>query len=1085
MEGLEAAFSEKEVWEAIFYSDSTKAPGPDGFTMGFLKKFWPIMKENIMKFVQDFHKGRQWENGVNHSFISIIPKKLNLEVIEDFRPISLVSSIYKIISKVLSKRLVSVINDIVSPSQFAFIPGRQLLDCALLANEGIEYWRKRGRRGVVFKVDFRRAYDSVEWRILLRLMKVMGFGEKWISWIDRYISTASISVLVNGSPTKEFHISKGLRQGCSLSPLLFNLVGELLNLMLIKAADVGLFQGFRIGRNGNSFHLTHLQFADDLILFCSDSPMQILNIRRVLRVFSVMMGLHLNLSKSTLYGVNVGVDRIMDWANEAGCGVGSFPMTYLGLPIGSSRNSIVKVTHKLNTLMANFLWGENQSKNRIHWVNCNLVCKPFEEGGLGILDIRLMNRALLGKWVWKFANEKNSRWKKMICCKNNVSNLSLALSHAASPIDSWVWRGILNNYVKDDTMGECLRTNSKIQLGNGRSIAFWTDVWVNNLTLKAQFPRIFALSTNKRGLVAEFGGFHNNVWVWNILLRRNLCDWELKQWITLMSLLDNIAVSDSVKDFLAWSGNGAGLFSVKSYRQTLSSNSECKFEWKKWVWTGLAPPRVQTFLWQVCHRKLAIRVELRKRGIPLDNVLCPLCGYLEETIPFPSSILGQTYGRILLLEVIPAVVLWSIWKARNLVVFDNGNLDNTALFFFIRLRLAKWYLAKYPTACLQTDLLVGDPSRADQFPQPSCSKKVIGWSPPPSDMFKFNVDGAVTSDGLRGGIGGILRDSNSSTLATFSTAVGSTLPILAELKAIKEGNDFSYSSGWCKKGRLIIESDSKSAVDWIKNQQPAPTSLRDLVQEIGALIYALDVLRWIPRSCNMEADKLAKQGLVDCLSPALGNFKSGLRFAIGTFNQRRSSRSPLPIYAALRRPCSSPSLHRTQRLLATRTLPPSVENCFYSPLFFSDLVRQGRTLSSSFLFFPDLTMETQPPSQPRRNRAATVAAGAASGSNSRSGFSYSGKEKRERENEKERTKPRKRNRRDFTRRLLAGLRQYGNFSLLVRSDMNAVLAALAREAGWTVEPDGTTYRHSPTHHIQHNLRAFLRGRVNVLFQPIL
>ncbi|KAE8686756.1 UDP-glucose:glycoprotein glucosyltransferase [Hibiscus syriacus] len=213
----------------------------------FYKKYWSSLKEQIMKFFLDFYKGRKWSHGVNHSFITLIPKRSNPESLEDYRQISLVGSLYKILSKVLSKRLQSCVKDVISPSQFAFFPGKLLLDCACMANEGIDYWRKKGLKGVVFKVDFRRAYDSVEWLILLRLMAEMDFGERWCSWISYRLSLASISVLINGSPTEEFPMAKGLRQGCSLSPLLFNVVGELLHLMLSKAVELGLFQGFSIG----------------------------------------------------------------------------------------------------------------------------------------------------------------------------------------------------------------------------------------------------------------------------------------------------------------------------------------------------------------------------------------------------------------------------------------------------------------------------------------------------------------------------------------------------------------------------------------------------------------------------------------------------------------------------------------------------------------------------------------------------------------------------------------------------------------------------------------------------------------------
>ncbi|XP_039028563.1 uncharacterized protein LOC120162494 [Hibiscus syriacus] len=747
MKVLERKFAEQEVWEAVFQSDSSKSSGPDGFTMGFFKKFWPNLKVFIMKFVEDFYNGRNWEHGVNHAFITLIPKIRNPKSIEDYRPISLVGSLYKIISKVLSRRLVSVNKDVISPSQFAFIPGRQLHECAFLANEAIDYWRKKGRK-CVFKVDFRRAYDSMEWPILLRLMKVMGFGDKWISWIKFCISSASISVLVNGSPIEEFKMGKGLRQGCSLSLLLFNIVGELLNLMLVKAAACGLFEGFSIGREDNLFILTHLQFADDLIIFCRDSPTQILNIRRVLNIFSLMSGLSLNLSKSKLYGVNLEDELLKEWASVVGCGMGALPMTYLGLPIGTTKNSELlwePVIQNFSTKLAGWKASSLSLAGRLVLVKSVLSSLPIffmpifkipPKGGLGVLDLSLINRVLLGKWVWKFANEKESQWKNMLCCKHNISNLSLSISTAVSSQDSWTWRGIRNNYERKDEIGDCLRSNSKLQVGSGRSIAFWNDVW----------------------------------------------------WM--------------VDDFLAWSGKGDGLFSAKSCRLTISGSTRGNFQWSKWVWSGLVPPRVQTFLWQLSHHKVAVRVELKKRGVPLENVLCPLCLKDEETIQhlfLLCPVVRELWNRFLRLwdvlsvlpkdpqsflcswshfmasssiwKFIPGVVLWSTWKARNYVVFENGNLDMAVLFFISRFRLAKWLLAKYPQANIQFDLL--------------------------------------------GGIGGILKDSNGSDLISFSTAVGPGPPMLAELKAIKEGIDLFLSSQWAARGRLVLESDCSTVLEWI------------------------------------------------------------------------------------------------------------------------------------------------------------------------------------------------------------------------------------------------------------------------------
>ncbi|KAE8678433.1 hypothetical protein F3Y22_tig00111410pilonHSYRG00088 [Hibiscus syriacus] len=848
--GLEVIFSEEKVREAIFSSDSSKAPGPDGFTMGFYKKVWPIIKGNLMKFMEDFYYGRKWDHGVNHAFISLIPKKGNPKCIEDYRPISLVGSLYKIVSKVLAKRLVSVIQDIVSPSQFAFIPGRQLLDCAFIANEGIDSWRKRGLKGVVFKADFQRAYDSVEWPIIFRLLRVMGFGERWVSWIKCCLSTALISVLVNGSPTEEFSMGKGLRQGCSLSPLLFNLVGELLNRMLMKAADVGFFQGFTFGRS-DALSLTHLQFADDLIVFCRDSSTYILNIKRVLRTFSIMIGLHLNMSKSNLYGINVEGEVLNEWAKEIGCAVGVLPTVYLGLPLGAKRNSEAlwePVMQSFNKKLFGWKASSLSMAGRLVLIKSVLSSLPIfflsifrilKEGGLGILDLNFANRVLL--------------------------DLNKVISHS----DSWIWKGITRNYLAEDAIGNGLRSHSKIQVE-------------------------YALSNNKWGKVSEFGSIISNKWIWNIHTRRNLCDWEMEHWIRLMTLLENIGLSDSVDDFLAWSGKGDGLFTAKACRLTLSSNSRGSLTWKKFVWSGFAPPRVETFLWQVSHQRLAVRSELIKRGVTLEEVSCPLCAKQEETVQHlfiscqvawdlwssfwrlwgvssvlpndPASLLcswSDLRPKSLIWDFIPGVVLWSLWKARNSVVFDDGKLDKPKLFFLCRFRLVKWFLAKYPNDFIQVDSLVGDPSLADKHQTRHPKRmKVQEWLPPPLHFFKVNVDGAVSGDGLFGGMGGILRDSESKILGSFSLAVGPGPPPLAEMKAIEKGIEFFLSSEWATQGRLIIESDCKKVVDWILQPTSSPPFLRLLVQKIASLISERAIIiRHIPRSCNCEADTLAKQGI--------------------------------------------------------------------------------------------------------------------------------------------------------------------------------------------------------------------------------
>jgi hypothetical protein len=156
---------------------------------------------------------------LNSTFISLIPKVSGAVELKDFRPISLVSGIYKIISKVLANRLRVVLSRIISSPHNAFVKGRQILDSVLIASESLDFRLKLGDPGLLCKLDMEKAYDHVSWDFLLYMLKRCGFGQKWCAWIAFCISTASFSVLINGSPTGFFNSSRGVRQGDPLSPV--------------------------------------------------------------------------------------------------------------------------------------------------------------------------------------------------------------------------------------------------------------------------------------------------------------------------------------------------------------------------------------------------------------------------------------------------------------------------------------------------------------------------------------------------------------------------------------------------------------------------------------------------------------------------------------------------------------------------------------------------------------------------------------------------------------------------------------------------------------------------------------------------
>ncbi|CAL5417428.1 unnamed protein product [Camellia sinensis] len=305
--------------------------------------------------------------------------------------------------------------------------------------------------------------DSLNWEFLFDMMSKFGFGTRWVRWMKSCVSSAKISVLVNGSPTPEFCPQRGLRQGDPLSPVLFNIGAEGLNILLSRAKELGQIKGATVGSNG--LRVTHLQFADDTILFCDANRVKVTNIKRILSCFEIASGLKINYHKSVICGVEVDEEPVQEFASSLNCLHQKLPLKYLGLPLGAnpSRSTwkpvIDKFKHKLSTwkrrlvsfagrltlikslmfslpiyylsllripagvakeierLQSTFLWGGSDLRRKVHMVRWEVITKNKKLGGLGVRGIKTLNQCLLLKWWWRFGAKNQSLWKEVICAK--------------------------------------------------------------------------------------------------------------------------------------------------------------------------------------------------------------------------------------------------------------------------------------------------------------------------------------------------------------------------------------------------------------------------------------------------------------------------------------------------------------------------------------------------------------------------------------------------------------------------------------------------------------------------------------------
>ncbi|KAJ0816203.1 putative RNA-directed DNA polymerase [Helianthus annuus] len=563
-------------------------------------------------------------------------------------------------------------NDITSPTQSAFVGGRNILDSPLMLNEIVAWAKKSKKKLLIFKVDFQKAYDSINWKFLFRMMNKMGFPSLWVSWIKGCLVSAWGSILVNGSPTKQFKFKRGLRQGDPLSPFLFVIAMEIISLLMNRACQTGLFKGCNLPNNGPI--ISHLCYADDVIFIGEWSNQNILAINRLLRWLYLVSGLKVNRQKSKLFGIGASEAEVVELASLARCDIGSLPFSYLGIPVGvnmkkachwspviekffrvlskwkarhlsfAGRMTLAKsvlgslpsyflslfaapkcVLNKLEKIRRNFIWGKSGSGIKMRWLRWNFLTKSKKAGGMGLGDIHSFNKAMLSKWWWRFKENPDQLWAEVIRSIHSVSNGSV--SNVFIPIKKSI-----------------------------------PGAWKDIISVEKVFAEV---GINLKDRIVQIG----EKWIW----------------------LNDPNASFSVKKVRSDLEEAANLGAIEPVA----------FRWNPWV-----PPKVNVLAWRAILGKIASKMGLHDRGIPISDTLCPRCGmYVEDPahifvkclwaksiwwsictwmrVSFPADIdsLADLVAFFLsqpgdskwkkTVYSIALVTVWRIWIARNSKAFED------------------------------------------------------------------------------------------------------------------------------------------------------------------------------------------------------------------------------------------------------------------------------------------------------------------------------------------------------------------------------------------------------------------------------
>ncbi|XP_073137930.1 uncharacterized protein [Henckelia pumila] len=696
-----------------------KAPGPDGFSGIFYQKFWHVVGEEVTQVVLHILNEDAPMDGWNNTIITLIPKVGNPMMMKEFRPISLCNICYKIIARALTNRLRLLMSRVIDETQSAFVPGRLISDNVILGFEAT-HWirsRKKGKDGyAALKLDMSKAYDRVEWKFLEAIMNRLGFSGSWKRKVMKCVSSVSYSFSVNQEIVGQVVPSRGIRQGDPLSPYLFSLCAQGLSSMLHSYSARGLFRGVRIA--ANCPHLTHLFFADDSLIFFRATDEDCARFHYLVeRVLKRLKGWG-----SKFFSVG-GKETLIKSVLQA---MPTYAMSCFRLPKATCDS--------IERECADFWWGMDGAKRRMHWTTWDFLCQPKWKGGMGFRKLDIFNKALLAKQVWRIIRKPESLVARVLEARY-FKHLDIMQAPIGSN-PSYIWRSMCWGC-------ELLNKGLYWRVGYGSSINILHDKWVpgvrstlGNLGVQAQDGEPVSSWITENG--------------WNEQKIRGACLSYIVQSILNIPIPRRI-----LSNTRFWKFDPKGQYSVKSgYNIGMGSHEAPEYQ----------------------SSSNEVQYEVGARFVTIQKILLPIVFFTIQ-----QSVSGGDIMRNLFLvddmerSAVEEFVCqaWMIWGARCKAVHAKKNQELKSQTLNAASYLEDYRQAVRACSTNQTLGMIASPNI---------------WQPPPVGFCCLDVDASFQDQTSLCVVGGIIRGHEGELLATF----GKTLPMsdtitLGELLAIREG----------------------------------------------------------------------------------------------------------------------------------------------------------------------------------------------------------------------------------------------------------------------------------------------------------